>query len=265
MWLNYFLIFILGLCIGSFFNVLIYRWSNQLSILSPPFSFCPSCKNSIRWYYNIPVISYIWLKGKCSFCKEPISPVYPLVEILTSFLLLISYIYFKKYSLFTFFGFSIFVLFLIPITFIDLYIKEIPDKLSLSLIGVGWIFSLTGYNFLIDFKTSLLSSLAGIGLLFLINEVYYQISKRDGIGMGDFKLMGGIGAFLGWESFFNVIFLASLTGLLTYLGFYFFNKFFRKAEGGLELKKEIPFGPFLSLASLLYLFGFNLFLQGLTK
>ncbi|MCS7279659.1 MAG: prepilin peptidase [Thermodesulfobacteriaceae bacterium] len=258
MWIDFLLIIILGLCLGSFFNVLIYRWSNRLSIFSPIFSFCPHCKNPIKWYYNLPIISYLWLKGKCKICKKPISPFYPLVEFLTSFLFLISYLYFKKYSFFTFLGFSFFVLILIPITFIDLKIREIPDKLSLVLIGWGWIFSLTGFNFLLDFKTSLISSLAGIGLLFLINEFYYQFSKREGIGMGDFKLMGGIGAFLGFESFFSIIFLASLSGVLAFLGFYLLNKIFKGKENKLEFKTEIPFGPFLSLASLVYLFGFKI-------
>ncbi len=258
MFINYLLISIVGLCIGSFLNVLIYRWSNHLSIFSPALSFCPCCKNPIKWYHNIPVFSYLWLKGRCNVCKKPIPPTYPLIEILSSLLFLSCYFYFKNYSFLTFIGFSFFVLTLIPITFIDLKVKEIPDKLSLGLIVGGWIFSLTGFNFLLDFKTSLISSLSGIGLLFLINEIYYQISKKEGIGMGDFKLMGGIGAFLGFESFFSIMFLASLTGILTFLGMYFFKKFFKKSTEKLELKTEIPFGPFLSLGGFLYLFGFKI-------
>ncbi|PMP96094.1 MAG: prepilin peptidase [Thermodesulfobacterium geofontis] len=247
-----FLIFIFGLCIGSFLNVIIYRWSRGLSIRNPLFSFCPHCGNILKWYHNIPIISYIILRGKCAYCKAPISLKYPLVELLTAFLFLWVYIKFKSlYGWFTFFGFAFYVLTLILTSFIDLEIREIPDKLSLSLIFIGWIFSLFGLNPFVDFITSLLSGFAGVGLLFLINELYYQFSKREGMGMGDFKLMGGIGAFLGYKSFYWILMLASITGVLAFFGVYLWQRT-RGVNKKLDLKTEIPFGPFLALASLLY-------------
>lgn len=246
-------IFLLGLCIGSFLNVIIYRWSKGLSIKNPLFSICPKCGKTLKWYHNIPVFSYLFLKGKCGYCKAPISIRYPLVELLTAFLLLFVYFKFKlHYGWITFLGFSFYILILIPISFIDLEIKEIPDKLSLSLIFAGLIFSLFGFNPLLNFETSLLSALAGIGLLFLINELYYQVSKKEGMGMGDFKLMGAIGAFLGYKSFYWILTIACLTGISVFLGIYFFYKI-KGIYKELNLKTEIPFGPFLSLASLIFL------------
>lgn len=246
-------IFLLGLSIGSFLNVVIYRWSKGLSIKNPIFSICPKCGKTLKWYHNIPLISYLFLKGKCAYCKSPISIRYPLVELLTAFFLLFIYLKFKPYyGWITFLGFSFFILILIPITFIDLETKEIPDKLSLGLIFVGILFSLFGFNPLLNFETSLLSALSGIGLLFLINELYYQVSKRDGLGMGDFKLMGGIGAFLGYKSFYWILIIASLTGIFAFLGIYIRYKI-KGISKELNLKTEIPFGPFLSLASIIYL------------
>jgi len=248
------IIFVFGLCIGSFLNVVIYRWSKGLSIKKPLFSFCPHCGKTLKWYHNIPLFSYLILKGKCAYCKAPISIIYPLTEVLTAVLLLLVYLKFKSlYGWGTFFCFSLFLVFLIPITFIDLKIKEIPDFLSFGLIFGGLIFSLIGFNPLLNFGTALLSTLSGIGLLFLINELYYQFSKREGMGMGDFKFMGGIGAFLGYKSFYWILVLASLTGILAFLGVYLFYKI-KGISKELNLKTEIPFGPFLALASLIYLF-----------
>jgi len=255
------IIFIFGLCLGSFFNVVIYRWSRGLSIRKPIFSFCPYCKKTLKWYHNLPLISYLFLKGKCAYCKAPISIKYPMIELLTACLFLCTYLYFKPlYGWITFLGFAFFVLILIPVTFIDLEVKEIPDKLSLGLILAGWLFALSGYNPLIDLKTSLLSGLSGIGLLFLINEFYYHLAGREGMGMGDFKLMGGIGAFLGYQSFYSVLLIASLTGVLAYLVVFLVLRFKGKAEK-IDTKTQIPFGPFLALGSLIYLFWFNLALS----
>jgi len=246
------LIFLLGLCLGSFLNVIIYRWAEGLSIISPLFSICPKCGHTLKWHHNIPLLSYIFLKGRCAFCKEKISIRYPFVELITAVGLTYIYLKFQPlYGWISFLGFSFYFLVLIAISFIDLKTKEIPDKLSLSLILAGWFFSLLGFNPLIDFKTSLLSGFSGAGLLFLINEFYYQITKRDGIGIGDFKLMGGIGAFLGYSSFYTILLLASIIGILVFL----ITKLFKKDTEKIDLKTEIPFGPFLALASLFYLFN----------
>ncbi len=255
--LEIFFTIVIGLVLGSFLNVVIYRLPRGESIWGP-FSKCPNCGKTLRWYHNIPFLSYIVLRGKCAYCSEKISIRYPIVELSTTLLLLA--LYFKirlLYDIFTFIGFSIFGLTLLAISFIDLSHKEIPDTLSIPLIFVGWIFALTGKNpYTEGLEYAIISSLSGIGLLFFINELYYLFSKRDGIGMGDFKLMGGIGAFLGYKSFFNILFFSALIGLITFLVVVGYMKLVRKqniSEG--FLKTEIPFGPFLSLSALIYLFN----------
>lgn len=248
---------IFGLILGSFLNVVIYRLPRGESLWGP-FSKCPSCGRTLRWYHNIPILSYIFLRGKCAYCHTKISLRYPLVELSTALLLLS--LYFKiriTFGMVPFIGFSIFGLTLLVISLIDLSFKEIPDILSIPLIFLGWIFAFAGKNpYIGGLEEAIISSLAGIGLLFFINELYYILSKRDGIGMGDFKLMGGIGAFLGYKSFFNILFFGSLIGLLTFLIITLYIRATKRelAEKGF-LKTEIPFGPFLSLSALIYLFN----------
>ncbi|MEZ0344217.1 MAG: prepilin peptidase [Caldimicrobium sp.] len=254
-----FLVFILGLVFGSFLNVLIYRLPEGKSLLKPS-SHCPKCETPLKWYHNIPLISFIFLRGRCAYCGEKISLQYPLVELITALLLVSIFVKFKPlYGFIPFAFFSIFAMILISVFFIDLKHKEIPDLLSFSLIFFGWIFSLTGKNPLgITFKESLLSTFSGIGLLFFINEVYYLITRRDGIGMGDFKLMGGLGAYLGYKSFYNLLFFASLIGVITFFIFQIYQRFFKEKKGSSSeniLKKEIPFGPLLSISALIYLFN----------
>lgn len=254
-----FFFFLLGLIIGSFLNVIICRLPQKKSILFPS-SHCPKCGSLLKWYHNIPIISFLWLKGKCAFCGEKISLQYPLVELLSAFLLL--WIYFKynpfrDITLFLFMAYFIFSLLCISI--IDLKSKEIPDSLSFPMIFAGWIFGFLGKNpFQLSIIDSLMSSFAGMGLLFFINELYYIMSKRDSIGIGDFKLMGGIGAFLGFQSFYYILFYASFFGVIAFILYMCYKKFLKKEEISAfrhALKEEIPFGPFLSLGALLYLFN----------
>jgi leader peptidase (prepilin peptidase)/N-methyltransferase len=187
------------------------------------------------------------------------------VEILTAILFGINYVKFSPQVSFLAFLWSLsFVLFLIPISFIDLEKKIIPDSLSLGLLFLGWLLAMLKINPFFGFKHSILSALSGIGLLFLVNELYYLVSQRDGMGMGDFKLMGAIGAYLGYESFYSIILSASIIGILAFVGYFLYKRFFKKStEMPSELMKfEIPFGPFLCLGALLYLydlFRFNPF------
>ncbi|MFN3921773.1 MAG: prepilin peptidase [Caldimicrobium sp.] len=246
-------VFIFGLAIGSFLNVLIYRLPRGMSLLSPS-SHCPHCKTKIKWYHNIPLLSFLFLKGRCAFCGEKISLQYPLVEILSAFLLVLIYLKFNpSEGVITFIFMSYLVLSLLSISFIDLRHKEIPDLLSIPLIFAGWILSLFGKNpFNLSIWESLISAFAGMGLLFFINELYYLIAKRESIGIGDFKLMGALGAFLGHQSFFNILFFASLFGVFAFVLVKFIKRSFDLKE---SLREEIPFGPFLSLGALTYLFN----------
>lgn len=255
-WENLF-IFLVGLILGSFLNVVIFRLPQGKSLIFPA-SYCPKCETPLKWYHNIPLLSFLFLRGRCAYCKARISFHYPLVEFLSGLLLVLFYIKFKPlYGILVFSFLAFFGLNLLCLSFIDLFHKEIPDRLSLSLIFSGWILAILSKNPLsLSFLESLLSSFSGMGLLFFINELYYLLAKRDGLGMGDFKLMGGLGAYLGYKSFFNILFLASLLGVASFILIRIYQKLSRQDLETNEdlLKKEIPFGPFLSMAGLIYLF-----------
>jgi leader peptidase (prepilin peptidase)/N-methyltransferase len=252
----YILVFIIGLCLGSFLTVLIHRLPKGDRVFLDR-SKCPHCGTYLKWYHNIPLLSFILLRGRCAFCHQKISLIYPAVELMTATLLLLVYLKFY-YNLTTFIFLAIYLLFGIAISFIDLKTKEIPDILSLPLFFLGIIFSTLGHNpKVLGFELSFISGLAGIGLLFLINEVYYLLTKRDGIGTGDLKLMSGIGSYFSYYSFYYVLLYGSIIGVVSYLLYRIFQKRMKKEkveEAEEFLKTEIPFGPFLFIGSLLYLF-----------
>jgi leader peptidase (prepilin peptidase)/N-methyltransferase len=253
---SFILVFIIGLCLGSFLNVLIHRLPKGEKVFLDR-SKCPHCGTYLKWYHNIPLLSFILLRGRCAFCHQKISLIYPAVELLTATLLLLVYLKFY-YHLTTFIFLAIYLLFGITISFIDLKTKEIPDILSLPLFFLGILFSSLGHNPKVPgFELSFISGLAGIGLLFLINEVYYLLTKRDGIGMGDLKLMAGIGSYFSYYSFYYVLLYGSIIGVVSYFIHRSFQKMMKKEkveEAEEFLKTEIPFGPFLFIGSLLYLF-----------
>lgn len=236
-----FFVFCLGAILGSFLNVCIVRLPKGESLIRPA-SHCPYCNKPIRFYDNIPIISYSILGGKCRYCKHSISPLYPVVEGLTGLLAI---------ALFMRYGpsveFLLLLLFsaaLLVITFIDLAHQIIPDVISIPGILSGF-----GASFLIpsvSWHESLVGVLIGGGLLLLIAVVYKWITKRDGMGGGDIKLLAMIGAWLGWKAIPFVILASSVIGILVGGG------------SGLIIKKglrtRIPFGPFLAVASLIYIF-----------
>lgn len=225
------IIFILGSIIGSFLNVIICRMPLGLSIISPG-SFCPHCKKSINWYENIPIISFLFLGGRCSGCKNPISLQYPLVELLSALLLLWSYTKFN-FRLDFFFN-AIFFIVLIVISGIDFKHKVIPDILSIPGIFVGLIYQFFNHNFL----PGLIGALFGAGLIFLIRVLGGWVYKKEVMGMGDVYLVGLIGAFVGFPMIIPAIFIAALLGSvfgIIYLGIT------RQSRDS-----PIPFGPFLS-------------------
>ena len=237
---------ILGAMVGSFLNVCIYRLPKEESIIWPR-SHCPTCKKMIRFYDNIPLISYLLLRGRCRYCKGPISLQYPLVEGITALSSLFLIIKFGP-SLSYLFYFA-FVAALIAITVIDLYHQIIPDGISLPGIGVGLLASLVIPQ--ITFFNSLMGILLGGGSLFLVATLYEWIFKREGMGGGDVKLLAMIGAFLGWKAVILTILLSSLIGSITGILIMILR--------GKDFKYAIPFGPFLSLGAVIALFyGENL-------
>ena len=232
---------IFGALIGSFLNVCICRLPREESIVTPG-SHCPQCNNPIRFYDNIPLLSYLLLRGKCRHCGKPISIQYPIVEGVNA---LSSWVLFTTYgpSLSYFFFFA-FVAALIVITVIDLQHQIIPDVISIPGMGVGLLGSLMLSH--LSFLNSLGGLLLGGGSLFLVATVYQWLFKREGMGGGDVKLLGMIGAFLGWKAVILTILLSSLVG--SSIGILVM------VLKGKDFKYAIPFGPFLSLGAVLTLF-----------
>jgi len=239
MW--YIISIIFGALVGSFLNVCIFRLPKEESIIWPG-SHCPHCKNAIKFYDNIPVVSYFLLRGRCRYCKGSISLQYPLVEGITALSSLFLVIKFGP-SLSYLFYFA-FVAALIVITVIDLYHQIIPDAISLPGIGVGLLASLLIPQ--ITFSNSLIGVLLGGGSLFIVATFYQWLFKREGMGGGDIKLLAMIGAFLGWKAVLLTILLSSLIGSVTGI--------LMMVVKGKDFKYAIPFGPFLSLGAVISLF-----------
>lgn len=232
-----------GLIFGSFFNVCIYRIPQGKSIAWPS-SFCPKCKSPIHWYDNIPVLSYLFLLGKCRHCKQPISWQYPAVELLTSALTVL-FVYRYGLSVWTF-GVLIAVYFLIILSVIDLQLMIIPDRFSLGLIVLGLAFAWCNPNFEGVWWQKELASLLGaaVGLfgVLAIALIGTWIFKKEAMGGGDVKLMAGVGAFIGWQGVVTTVIMGSFFGLV----YAVFLMIFKGKKGG----DAIPFGPFLSLGAL---------------
>jgi leader peptidase (prepilin peptidase)/N-methyltransferase len=233
--------FLLGLSLGSFLNVCIYRIPLKKSIVHPRSS-CPHCGEPIRFYDNIPLLSYIVLMGKCRQCDHRISLRYPIVELLTGILSLI---------LFTIYGIGfqyllslLFAATLVTISFIDLDHRIIPDVLSLPGVAAGWAVSFFPWG--VYWIDSLIGTIAGGGSLYLVAVLYERMTGREGMGGGDIKLLAMIGAWMGWQALPLIVLIASLTGAVTGMVFILFS--------GKGYRFRIPFGPFLSLGALLYLF-----------
>jgi leader peptidase (prepilin peptidase)/N-methyltransferase len=236
--------FIFGAVVGSFLNVCIYRLPKEESIIWPG-SHCPHCKKPIKFYDNIPLVSYLLLTGKCRYCKEPISIQYLLVEgvtALSSLFLIIKFGLSLSYLIY-----FVFVAALIVIAVIDLYHQIIPDIISLPGIGVGLLASIIIPE--ITFFDSLIGILFGGGSLFLVATLYQWLFKREGMGGGDIKLLAMIGAFLGWKAVILTILLSSLIGSITGITIMVLK--------GKDFKYAIPFGPFLSLGAVIALFYQN--------
>jgi leader peptidase (prepilin peptidase) / N-methyltransferase len=240
MFLNLFA-FVFGAIVGSFLNVCIFRLPAEASIVKPR-SQCPYCHHPIRNRDNIPLISFIILRGKCRDCGGKISWHYPLVELITALLALLLFL---KFGLtLNFLIFFIFTAVLIVITFIDLDHQIIPDILTLP--GIP-IFCLAAIFLLkIPWQEALLGLLIGGGILFMIAFVYELISRREGMGGGDIKLLAMIGGFLGWKSLIFILLFSSFSGAMVGITAMIIKK--------QDMKYAVPFGPFLSAAAVAYLF-----------
>ncbi len=243
------LLAIFGSVVGSFLNVCIFRIPADKSIILPA-SHCVNCHHPIKFYDNIPIISYLILRGRCRNCNIKISPVYPAVEFLTATL---SVLLFLKYGLtlqylLTF----IFSSSLVVITFIDLEHQIIPDIITLPGIPLFFLSAIFVMN--VRPLDSLLGIVIGGGLFYLIAAGYQLLRKTEGMGGGDIKLMGMLGAFFGWQSLWFILLAGSLLGAIVGISVMIVK--------GKDMKYAIPFGPFLSISAVAYIF-FGKYVTGL--
>ena len=242
------LIFLLGLTIGSFLNVCIYRIPrSDMSVYSPRRSFCPACNQTIRFYDNIPLLSYLFLRGKCRYCKAKISVLYPIVELGTAGLFLVMFYRFGM-SL-AFLHALIFVSVLVPIAFIDAQHYIIPNVISLTglVLGLGIVCGIAYQDKDIDYlKMRLIGFVAGGLVLWLIAFIGSAVMRKKAMGMGDVKLMAIIGLFLGvWPALPMVIALSAFSGAV--IGTLLI------VTGKKSRQSPIPYGPFIAGAAVVVL------------
>lgn len=233
---------VLGAVVGSFLNVVILRLPKEGASIVFPASHCPRCLQPLAWYENIPLLSFLVLRGRCRTCKVAISWQYPLVELaMAGLTALVAHRFgIGLASVFYF----VFCAALLVIIFIDIHHQIIPDRISLPGIVLGFIGSF--FVPAVTWQQSGLGILLGGGLLYAVAYGYYALTGREGMGGGDIKLLAMIGAFLGWQSLLYVVFASSLVGSLVGIA-----AMFRQKKGG---QTRLPFGPFLALAALSYLF-----------
>ena len=234
-------LFIFGLSIGSFANVCIYRLPKKESVVSPV-SYCTACLVPIRPLDNIPIISYLVLRGRCRDCNNNISVIYPVIEIITALLLLAGF--FKFGLTFDFLVYFVLAPTLVIITVVDIKHQIIPDIITLPGLALG----LAAGSYSIGYANSFMGFLLGCGLFYLL-----AILSNGGMGGGDIKYIAAAGAFVGWQKVLLIIFIGAVLG--TFVGL--FQIGFQKKTR----KDIIPFGPFLSVATLITLFYGNLLIK----
>lgn len=235
---------LVALELGSFANACIYRWPRGISVNWPRRSFCPWCKTQIKWIHNIPLLSYLWLKGRCAKCQCPISISYPINEALLP-LLFLSFLLAGKFQVGLFapallwFGFV-----LVVTTQVDIEWKIVPDQASFSAMAVGLLFSFVnpifGEELLWDERLmmSAVGLISGGGLLLIFSWGGEKLLGKDVMGMGDVKLLAGYGAFLGWQGVLATFMLGCIYASV--LSIYFI------ATKSLKRNRYIPFAPFLN-------------------
>lgn len=254
------LLLIFALIIGSFLNVVIYRlphmlfrdWREQCETflqdpsnqskgttsinLFLPRSHCPHCKHPLKPWHNIPLLGYLWQRGKCAQCQHAISIRYPIVEIISAV---------AAICLYMAFGFSWQLLLslllswgLIALTFIDLDEQLLPDQITLPLLWLGLLANTQ--QLFTDINSAIYGAIAGYLCLWIVAKVFYLVTKREGMGHGDFKLLAVIGAWLGWQYLLPVLLLASFAGAIIGIILLLIKK--------VGTRQPIPFGPFLAIA-----------------
>lgn len=226
-----------GLCIGSFLNVCIHRLPRRESVVSPG-SHCPQCGTAIRWFDNLPVVSYIALGGKCRQCRAPYSMRYLVVEVITAVAFAVVAAVYEPSLLLA--VRLIFTAMLVALFFIDLEHQLLPDAITFPGIALGIAASAFAGPGLVP---SLAGAALGAGILLAIRWVWKRSTGVDGMGLGDVKMLAMIGAVLGWQQVWLVLFVASLTGAIVGVAL--------AARGRGSMKTRLPFGTFLAVAAFL--------------
>ncbi|MBC6488645.1 prepilin peptidase [Aeromonas hydrophila] len=258
-WLYFSLVFLFSLMIGSFLNVVIHRlpimlereWQAEyLGYFNPetqpqqeerynlmvPRSACPHCGHAITAMENIPLLSWLWLKGRCRECQAPISARYPLVELLTALLsLVVAATYPPGWGLL---AALLLTWVLVALTFIDLDKMLLPDQLTLPLLWGGLLFNLTGG--FVPLADAVIGAMAGYLVLWSLYWAFKLLTGKEGMGYGDFKLLAALGAWLGWQALPIVLLLSSLVGAFIGIGLILLRNHHQN--------KPIPFGPYLAIA-----------------
>ncbi len=276
------LAFIAGLLIGSFLNVCIFRLPRDLSIVTPSRSFCPGCERMIAWYDNVPLLSYLVLGGRCRYCKERIPLRYPFVELVTGIAFALS-VYKFGVTLETL-KYAVFSAIMIDLVVTDFETRILPDEFTIGGTVVGLVlawfvplepdvaalaFVFSGMPYLpkvISLLEAMLGAAIGSGIVWFVAWIYQKVRHREGMGMGDFKMMALIGAFLGVRASLFSFFLAALLGSMAGPLYALVAKrrliarlerkmSRRNAMGVAIMRYQLPFGSFLGLASLWVAFG----------
>ena len=255
-------IFVLGCCIGSFLNVCIYRLPREKSLTSPLRSYCPACHEAIAWYDNIPLLSWVFLRGQCRHCRSLISPRYFIIELLTALLFLVVFAMLHKRpeAPGTAGAYLIFTSLLIVSTATDIELRIIPDEITIGGMIVVFLLSLvfpelhespefgrdlvlfTSDRFWGAAAASLMGMAVGAGLIYMTGILGTLLFRREAMGFGDVKLIAMIGGILGWKLVVFVFFLGAVFGAVVGLA-----SFLRTRD------HHIPFGPFLALAAMVCL------------
>ncbi len=256
---------ILSIIIGSFLNVVIYRlpkmmereWKQQAReflelpepvepepplTLSTPNSSCPNCQHEIKPWENIPVISYLFLKGRCSSCKQKISPRYPIVEAVTAFLSVLAVWTLSSQPTAALLALPL-IWVLIALTMIDFDTQLLPDNITLPLLWVGLIINSQGI--FTDLTSALWGAIAGYLSLWVVYQAFKLLTGKEGMGYGDFKLLAALGAWMGWQSLPVIILMSSLVGAAVGIAMIIFL--------GRDKSIPIPFGPYLAAAGFITL------------
>jgi leader peptidase (prepilin peptidase)/N-methyltransferase len=255
----------IGLCIGSFLNVVIHRlpkmleqgWRAQCAELAGeavpelatynllvPRSQCPACGHRIGALENVPVVSYLFLRGRCAGCKKPISLRYPVVELLTAALTVAAILKFGATSAGV--AACLFLWMLIALTFIDFDTQLLPDNLTLPLLWAGLIANLFGAVPTVSLRDAVIGAIAGYLILWSVYWAFKLIRGKEGMGYGDFKLLAALGAWLGWKLLIPIVALSSLVGAAIGIGLVMFK--------GRDHQIPLAFGPYLAIAGAIALF-----------